>query len=141
MANIPDPQKELKKWRKRFLNFLPEGLEREIGPAVMEGVHSGVKKKDGKIVVRAKLPGYSRKDIDVDVTEGRISISAERKEEREKKKKGAYSRTRKSSSFSRVLALPEPVDPKSARAEYRNGVLEVTLKAKASKKGKRVKIK
>ena len=127
MGNIADPYEELKKWRKRFRNFFPEDFEREFGPVVMEDVHPGVRRKKGELTVRIKLPGFAKKDIDVNVTESSIAITAEK----EGRKKG----------FRRVLALPEPVDPKSARAKYENGMLEVTMKTASRKKGKSLRIK
>ncbi len=141
MGNIADPYEELKKWRKRFRNFFPEDFEREFGPVVMEDVHPGVRRKKGGLTVRVKLPGFSKKDIDVNVTESSIAISAESSEEKADLRKGSYRRAKKASAFRRVLALPEPVDPKSARAKYENGMLEVTLKTVSRKKGKSLRIK
>ena len=126
MGRIADPYEELKKWRKRFRNFFPEDFEREFGPVVMEDVHPGVRRKKGELTVRVKLPGFTKKDIDVNVTESSIAITAE---------------TPGKKAFRRVLALPEPVDAKSARAKYENGMLEVTMKTSSRKKGKSLHIK
>ncbi|RLF12290.1 MAG: Hsp20/alpha crystallin family protein [Thermoprotei archaeon] len=80
---------------------------------------------DRVVHVVAEMPGVSKEDIKLEATEDELVISAE--SERRK--------------YHKVVSLPVKVDPKSAKASYKNGVLEVTLnKAEEKPKGERIKI-
>ena len=93
------------------------------------------------IKVVADMPGVDKKDISVKVDRDTIEISAERKEAKEDKKKDYYYCERSYSSYKRVFRLPEEIDPESADAEYKNGVLYITLKKKDKGRRKEIKIK
>jgi HSP20 family protein len=86
-----------------------------------------IQEQDGKLVVRADLPGLSRDDIQVEVVRGLLTIKGERKQQKQEKREG-YSYSECSyGSFYRAIPLPEGVDVSKAAAEFHNGVLEVTL--------------
>jgi len=81
--------------------------------------------EDDEIVVVAELPGVEKEDIDLSCTERELIISVDT----EKRK------------YYKRLELPAEVDPKSAKASYKNGVLEVRLKkARPVGKGEKIKI-
>lgn len=79
------------------------------------------------MVVHAELPGLKEEDIDVEVTDGVLTIKGERKSETEKSDEGWIIRERSFGSFERSLVLPEGVDPEKVSADYTDGVLEVRL--------------
>lgn len=80
--------------------------------------------KDGKLIVRAELPGVNPdKDIDVSLHEGYLTIKGERREE----KKDEHHCEFMFGSFSRTIALPSGFDQKSVHAQYKDGILEVSL--------------
>ena len=80
---------------------------------------------DGEYVVRADLPGMDDDDVDVEVKDGVLRITGERKSENEERKDG-YTRIERSfGSFARSLTLPEGVDPESVKASFEKGVLEI----------------
>lgn len=83
------------------------------------------------LVVRAEMPGVSKENIDVSVKDGVLSLHAETTKEEEKQERGYYRRERQYGAFTRRVALPVDVDEASAKATYKDGVLEVRL-AKAS---------
>ena len=86
--------------------------------------------KDGNLLVRADLPGLTKEDIKVEVTDDTLTIQGERKQEKKKEEREGYSYSECSyGSFYRAIPLPEGVDPSKATAEFRNGVLEVTVPA------------
>jgi HSP20 family protein len=86
-----------------------------------------VKTRDGQLVVRADLPGLSRQDIQVDVTDDHLTIRGERKQEtKEEHKHYNYSEC-SYGSFYRTIPLPEGADASKATAEFHNGVLEVAM--------------
>lgn len=90
--------------------------------------------KNGELVVRADLPGLTRGDVKVDVTEDALTIEGERKKEHEEKGEGFYRSERSYGSFYRLVPLPEGVNPESVKATFHDGVLEVTMKAPAKPK-------
>ena len=83
--------------------------------------------RDNTLVIRADLPGTKKDDISLDVNDGILTISGERKNELEDKREGFYRSERSYGRFSRSLALPEGVDGEQAKASFSDGVLEVTL--------------
>jgi HSP20 family protein len=79
--------------------------------------------REGQIVVRADLPGMSREDIKVEVTDELLTIQGERKEEQ----KGCSYRECRYGSFYRAIPLPDGVDAAKATADFHKGVLEVII--------------
>ena len=83
---------------------------------------------EGKsIKVTAELPGIDRKEIDIQVDKGSISIKALLKNTLEEKRKGYYHKERSYESFFRLVPFPSEVKPETAKANYLNGILEVLI--------------
>ena len=93
--------------------------------------------REGKLIVRADLPGLTKDDIDVDITDDAIRIRGERRQEKEEDEGGYYRSERSYGSFYREIPLPSGVNSEKANATFRNGVLEVTLPAPARKSSSR----
>jgi len=90
-----------------------------------------------------ELPGISKEDIDVRVTEDSVTIRAEKKSGKEEKGQNYFIRERSYATYYRTVPLPEPVIPEETKARYNNGVLEIILKKarpKEKEEGHRVKI-
>lgn len=85
--------------------------------------------RKGEFVVRADLPGMTRDNVKVEVSEGELVIQGERKEEKEQKEKGYYTSERSYGAFYRALPLPEGVKADEAKATFKDGVLEVAMPA------------
>jgi HSP20 family protein len=83
--------------------------------------------RGNELVVRADLPGLRPEDVNVDVENGVLSISGERRQEAEDRGEGFYRTERSYGSFYRSLPLPEGVSEDDINAEFHNGVLEVTV--------------
>lgn len=100
-----------------------------------------VKEDDKAYVVHADIPGAKKEDIQVDVDGNVVSLRAEMKQEKEEKQgeKTIYSE-RQYGMVSRSFSLPTEVDEKGARAEYKDGVLNLMLPKKANGGGKRVSV-
>lgn len=100
-----------------------------------------VKEDDKSYTVRADVPGVKKEDIQVDVEGNVVSLRAEAKQEKEEKKgeKVIYSE-RSYGMASRSFSLPTDVDEKGAKAEYKDGVLTLTLPKKADGGGKRITV-
>ncbi len=96
---------------------------------------------DKELVVRAELPGFSKDEISVRITPTTLYIKAERKKEAVEKDKEIFKMERIYDSASRVLSLPEEVKPETAKAKFKDGILEIIVEKKEAKeKGREVKI-
>jgi HSP20 family protein len=91
--------------------------------------------RDGEVVVEAELPGVDKDDLDVSLSENTVTIKASTRKE-EEKEEGEYHRREISAGFfSRTLPLPAPVQGDKVKAEFKNGLLKVTLpKAEEAKR-------
>ncbi|HWO93177.1 MAG TPA: Hsp20/alpha crystallin family protein [Dehalococcoidia bacterium] len=83
--------------------------------------------KDGKLIVKADLPGVKREDIDVTVERGALRIRAERRQEKDVREEDYRRVERTYGRYERVLPLPEGIDPESISASCKDGVLEVVM--------------
>ena len=88
-----------------------------------------VLQNNGHFTVRADLPGLTKNDVKVEVTDDLLTISGERKEEKEEKREGFYRSERSYGSFYRQIPLPEGAKTENATATFNNGVLEITIPA------------
>lgn len=95
---------------------------------------------ENELVLKADLPEVDLKDIDIKVENGTLSIKGERKFEQNQDHKGFHRIERSYGSFVRYFSLTDAVDTENVRAEYRNGVLTVTLPKKEIAKPKTVKV-
>ena len=82
-----------------------------------------------QFMVRADLPGLTKDDVNVEVADNLLTISGERKDEKEEKREGFYRSERSYGSFYRQIPLPEGAISDKAAANFRNGVLEITMPA------------
>ena len=100
-----------------------------------------VKEDDKTYTIRAEIPGAKKDDIKVDIDRNLVSLSAEVRQEKEEKKgeKIVYSE-RSYGMASRSFTLPGEVDAAGARAEYKDGLLSLTLPKKANGSGQRIAI-
>lgn len=98
-----------------------------------------VNETDNELRVTAEVPGMSEKEIELFVEDGMLTVRGERKNETEDKDRG-YSE-RYYGRFERRIALPSNVDQEGAKADFRDGVLTVTLpKTAESARGRRIPI-
>ena len=96
----------------------------------------------GDVVAKVELPGMEKDDVEVNVTDSRLTIRGEKKKEEETKDENYYRCERSYGSFSRTIDLPREVETDKARASFKNGVLEIRIpKTEAAKrKEKRIKV-
>lgn len=86
-----------------------------------------VYEENDEIKVTAELPGMDEKAVKVELDEGSLTLSGEKKEEHEQKTTHGYRVERRFGSFERSIPLPGRVDVDKAKAEYKNGILTVTI--------------
>jgi len=83
-----------------------------------------IMEEDDEIVIIAELPGVNKEDIELEMREDSIYIKAERKDRK----------------YETVKSIPVPVDPKTSKASFNNGILEVRVKKKEAKRGTKIRI-
>jgi HSP20 family protein len=110
------------------------GLSRGFNPEVE------VFKREGKLVVRADLPGMSQDDVHVSLDEDGLLLKGERRHEEEREEGGIFHSERSYGSFQRRIPLPRGVDPSTCDASFDHGVLEVSLKL-PEQGGKRIEVR
>ena len=92
--------------------------------------------KDNRLVTKIDLPGMKKEDVKVEVTDGQLAISGERKTEAEEKKENFYRCEREYGSFYRAVPLPDGVKLEDVKATFADGVLEVSLPLPAKPEAK-----
>ena len=99
--------------------------------------------KDNAYEVTADLPGIDEKNIEVNVANGTLTIKGEKQEEKEEKKKDYYLHERHFGSFQRSFRVPDGVDADKIDAQFKKGVLTVTMPktAEAQKPAKKIEVK
>ena len=96
--------------------------------------------KNNELTIRADLPGLKREDVTVDITDHDITIQGERKHEKEEEREGYYRSDRGYGSFCRVIPLPEGAISEQAKANFKDGGLEITMPSPPASKGRRLEI-
>jgi HSP20 family protein len=98
--------------------------------------------RDNRLVTKVDLPGLKKEEVKVEVRDGYLTVSGERKTETEEKKDNVYRSERSYGSFYRAVPLPEGAKLEDVKATFADGVLEVSvpLPAKAETKPRTVQI-
>jgi len=93
--------------------------------------------------IAAELPGMDEKDIEVKLANGGLTIKGEKKDEKEEEGKDYHVSERRYGSFERFFSIPEGVDTDKIEANFKKGVLTVTLpkKAEAQQAAKKIEVK
>ena len=95
--------------------------------------------KDG-LVLKAELPDMKREDISVVVENNTLTLKGERKFQGDAKKEQFHRVERAYGTFSRSFTLPQTVDATKIVAEYKNGVLTVTLPVRAESRPRTINV-
>ena len=109
--------------------------EREFAPAF------DVSETEGELIVTAEIPGMDKKDLDIHLSDGVLTVKGEKKQEKEDKKENYHCIERRYGSFSRTMRLPVDVDTEKVDAAYKDGVLRITLPKSETVKPKKIDIK
>ena len=140
---------------RQMTSELDRVFERPFGtalrwPSLRGAFHDGadwapeidVFERDNRLVTKVDLPGLKKEDVKVEVTDGQLAISGERKSETEEKKDNVYRCERSYGSFYRTVPLPEGTKLDDVKATFAEGVLEVSvpLPVQAQEKARTVQI-
>ena len=85
--------------------------------------------REGELVIRMDVPGIDRESLDISVEGDRLTVRGERKDSNEKAEGGRTYREVMYGAFERTVALPWEVDPAAVKAQCKDGVLEISMKA------------
>jgi HSP20 family protein len=96
--------------------------------------------QDGSIVLKAEVPGMDAKDVEIRVENNVLTLRGERKFDNEVKKDSYHRVERAYGSFTRSFTLPNVVDTEKIKADYRDGVLRVSLPTKEEAKPRQISI-
>jgi HSP20 family protein len=95
---------------------------------------------DSTLTVKAELPGIEAKDVAVTIDNNVLTLKGERHIEKEVKKENYHRMERAYGTFARSFALPAFVDAENVKAEFKNGLLIVTVPKKANAKTRAVEV-
>ena len=133
-----EPFNLLKQMSKELDNVFDENIT-----GAMWAPKVDVIQKDNKLITKVDLPGVKKEDVSVEVADGYLQLSGERKKETEETKDNVYRAEREYGSFCRAVPLPDGVTADKITATFNNGVLEVCvpLPKDAGKKASKIEIK
>jgi HSP20 family protein len=131
-----------------FSDFFNRRWPRPFGidwPRIESGLDNGMPKldvvdRDAEVLVRAEIPGFAREDLEISVSDDTITIKGQSRTEEEKEDGDYHRREIVSRSVSRTVALPGPVDGDRAKAQLKDGMLEVTLPKVERARRKRINV-
>lgn len=86
-----------------------------------------ISESDKEYSIAVELPGVDEKNVELELTGNALKIRGEKKQETEKKDKNYHCMERSYGSFQRVLTLPDDADPDKISAEYKNGIMTITV--------------
>jgi HSP20 family protein len=92
------------------------------------------------LVVKAELPGMKKEDLDISLHDGCLSLSGERKSEEKFQNAEVYRAERFFGRFQRTVTLPAPVAADNVKAQYKDGVLTITLPKTEEAKPKQIDV-
>ena len=135
-----DVDKAFDNFRKEFQNALTSFRGMPTGLPTIQTT-CDVIDEGSRFVIKVDLPGVKKKDIDLNITDNSIEISAAHKEEESEKKKNYLWKERSAVSYYRALPLPEKVISGKAKAKLTDSTLNITIpKATPTQKPKKKSI-
>ena len=139
MLTLWKPFNELSRWNNEWQDFLGttsrNGQQFHFSPSV------DIQEAANEVLIQADLPGVSEKDIDVQVEDGVLLLSGNKKVSKDEKNEGYTYREGSYGSVHRQFNLGTKIDVEKIKAQYTNGVLTLTLPKKEEIKPKQIEIK
>ena len=137
----PRYEMPLSRWRDQLSQWFEQpdfALSDFLGGGWMPAVD--VLEDKDKLTVKAEVPGFRREDLDVSVHDNNLIISGERKSDEERKDGEFYRSERFYGKFHRSIGLPYPIETEKIQAQYRDGILSVTLPKAEHAKAKHIEV-
>ncbi len=138
-----DPFREIASLREDMDRLFDSFFGRPLDLERREGIWSpliDIEENDSEVMVKVEVPGMSKEDIKVSVTDNALTISGERKHESEEKGKTFHRIERAYGKFYRTISLPAEVNHDKVKASYKEGVLTITLPKAETSQSKEIPI-
>src|SRR5919107_5950488 len=139
-----DPFRDLRSLQDEVNRLFSTNLSRVFGD---EGIARGawnptvdIYENKDQIVIEAELPGMNREDFDLSFENNVITLRGERRFEKKDESDNYHRVERSYGSFSRSFTLPQTVSAENVTAEYKNGVLRITLPKREEVKARRIEV-
>ncbi len=122
------PFHEMESLRRQMDQLFDEfaGMSRETSSTAWAPAIE-LKDENDHLVLRAEIPGVEGKDLDIQVAREAVSISGEHRYEKKTEEKGFYRSEFRYGNFQRTVPLPVPVENDKVQADFKNGILTLTL--------------
>jgi len=95
---------------------------------------------DSAYLIKGEIPGVNKEDVKVTIEDGMITMRGERKQEKEEKNKKFHRIERSYGSFLRSFRVPDDVDEAAVKAEFKDGMINVTLPKSGKSKAKSINV-
>lgn len=130
---------------RNFLDLFEDFFDERLTPSLLAQKEwmprVDIYEKDGSYVVKADMPGMEEKDLNVEIKDNVLTLSGKKEEEKETDDKNYHRVERSSGSFTRTFNIPEGVEADQIKAEYKKGVLTVTLPKSKKAEPKKIEVK
>jgi len=140
-----DPFKDLLSLQDRMNRLFDESV-RNVKPgdeALSSAIWSpavDIYETDDEVVVKAELPEVNQKDIDIQIENNTLILRGERKLNKETKKENFHRIERAYGTFSRSFTLPGTIDQEKIRADYKDGILKISMPKREETRPKQIKV-
>lgn len=94
-----------------------------------------------EVTVTMELPGVDPKDVDISIAGDLLTVRGEKRDQRKEKSKNYHYVERQQGSFHRAIQLPSTVNPNKVDAEFKHGVLVITVAKRPEAKAKRINVR
>lgn len=140
-----DPFKELEDVSSRLSRMFGRPLGRLDANSDMLAMvdwtpSADISETDTAYLIKADIPGVKKEDVKVTIQEGMLTIQGERKMEKEEEDKKFHRIERSYGSFMRSFRLPDDADESAVKAEFKDGMLNVTVTKSAKAKPKSINV-
>jgi HSP20 family protein len=116
----------IRRWEP-FREFIDRFFEEDFDFSISPRLATDVYETDKDLVVEMQIPGFKKDDIKVSFQDDYLKVEGKAEEEKEEKDKNYWRKEIRRGSFVRVIPLPRKVDPKKAKASFKDGVLKISL--------------
>lgn len=137
-----NPWQEFNAMQRQFNRLFDEAFvpAQELDRSFVRVPAAELQETSDAIHLKLEIPGIEAKDLDVKVTENAVSVSGERKSETKTEDKGVTKSEFHYGKFQRVIPLPARIQNTNVTAEYKDGILNLTLPKTEAEKNKVVKV-
>lgn len=131
---IETMQRQMNRLFDNLVGFTEDGYNTSFIPA------AEIEETEQALHLKLEVPGLEPKDLNVDVTADAVSITGERKSETRTEEQGMVRSEFRYGKFQRVIPLPTRIQNNNVQAEYKDGILHLTLPKTEEEKNKVVKV-